>query len=373
MADNCILCGDKNNKDSGNTISCMSCKDAYHATCFQKKFGSSVMPGPDYVCIECSASDVGNSKKKRQRKESGDERVNEEKRPRNSSKTRSDELLDIRSLLVDLKEELKKDMKKNTDEIKESTKKQFDRIWSDLENMKRKNQELEASVEFVSAKYDTMEPTVKQNSNDCANAKAAIDELKIKLDDANARVARMEAASNRTQQDAIRNNLVISGMIKSEKPADTFWRLAELMNAKLNRDEVVSVDLLKRHQPTVNENKNKQAFVSDTLLVRFRSNSAKGALIKAKKELGAAFAPQVRSVTSKSKQSDANTKPRVIFFRDHMTDTTMKLFEATQAKKVEMNYKFTWSKNGQIMMRKDERADIIRINSLSDLDKLPST
>ncbi|KAH9378818.1 hypothetical protein HPB48_016468 [Haemaphysalis longicornis] len=59
-----------------------------------------------------------------------------------------------------------------------------------------------------------------------------------------------------------------------------------------------------------------------------------------------------------------------MFFCDNLTGFYKKLFWAEKQKCLEMEYKFVWSKNCEIFVRKIKGAPLIRINGFAELDRL---
>lgn len=59
-----------------------------------------------------------------------------------------------------------------------------------------------------------------------------------------------------------------------------------------------------------------------------------------------------------------------IFINDHLTKERKQLLYQAKQKKLEKNYKFVWTRNGKIFMRKNETSNVIQIHQLDDLDEI---
>lgn len=197
----------------------------------------------------------------------------------------------------------------------------------------------------------------------------AIGRVNSTMESAMQKIEKIEVDLNRQLQDAQANNLVISGLAKVEDPTSSFWKLVELVNAEITRDDVNVVHLLKAKREKT-KNGSDPRFISDTIFVKFRSNQAKGRLINAKTRMGATFDTQLKEITVRD-VPEPGKKPRVIMFRDHLTERSMQLFDKAKERQVKLQYKFVWTKNGQILMRPFERGPVFRIRSHADLDRLP--
>lgn len=62
--------------------------------------------------------------------------------------------------------------------------------------------------------------------------------------------------------------------------------------------------------------------------------------------------------------------PQKIFINEHLIQTTKNLLKMCKARGKELAYKFTWTKNCRIYMRKDETSPAVLITSVLDLEKL---
>ncbi len=59
-----------------------------------------------------------------------------------------------------------------------------------------------------------------------------------------------------------------------------------------------------------------------------------------------------------------------IFINESLTNRLKNLLRLTKLKKRELEYKYVWSRNGKIYLRKDDNANAVLINFATDLDKL---
>lgn len=380
----CSLCVANVLPANRNKSTCVKCAVAFHQECFKRTYnGTSAVPGPDFICTNCAMA--GGSKpivneNKRLRTDTPESA--DPKRSRSSSRGRPTTVETFRRLFSDFRTELKGDMAESEERIKKTVDAQFSAMREELVAMKAEHTTFRESVTFINAKYEEMKQTQETNTKDLRDVQAKVDRLNKWSTDSAGVVAKLEAGLNKQAQSDLKNNLVITGLSKTAQPADTFWKLVELMRADIVREDVESVVLLKRHDAAGEQNNRHQAhnqqapgqqesrqqtFVSDTILVRFRSNEAKGKLIRAKQALGIVFAEQVKGLVARSRDPQ---RPRVIFFRDHLTDDTMKLYELARASKERAQYKFLWTKNGQILMRKAEGSPVVRVNTAVDLEKL---
>lgn len=356
----CTLCKGNCGWENNKVVQCKECVAIVHVECFSMKYGEKPVEG-GFLCGSCDIEGKqADTSLKRGRSTSRG-------RPPGKARKVSEDSTIIQ-FLTDFKQELKSDLSSNFSEFQSTVNNQFAVFRNELAAVKQSHTEILESISFMSNKYDEIIPKVNQAVTTSNNAKEAIESVQNQVASSTERLEKIEANVNRQAQAALRNHLVITGLVKSANATDSFWKLVAATNAKVNRADVSGVDLLKKKfEAKDNAGSKKGAFIADTILVRFNSNGAKGEFIKAKKTMGAAFSNQVKDCAAFETRTK---KPRTIFYRDHLTDYSMVLFEQAKLKKEELKYKFVWTKDGQILMRKNESEPVHYINSAADLAKL---
>ena len=63
-------------------------------------------------------------------------------------------------------------------------------------------------------------------------------------------------------------------------------------------------------------------------------------------------------------------EPKRVYVNEHLSPTNKMLFALATKKKHELSYKFVWSKNGTVFMRKDTNTETIRITSVEDIEQV---
>ena len=59
-----------------------------------------------------------------------------------------------------------------------------------------------------------------------------------------------------------------------------------------------------------------------------------------------------------------------VYVNEHLSPGNRKLFAMASQKKSELNYKFLWTKNGTVLVRKDETARVLKIESADDIARM---
>lgn len=329
-----------------------------HNECFKLRHDDAPIDG-EFTCASCEQLEGPENPRKRQRS------VSRGRQPNKAKKEHEE------STIMQFLAAFKDDLSTKFNVLQTTVNNQFMEFRNELSEVKQSHSDIVESISFVSQKYDEMVPRVEKAVADSISAKETVGSIQTQVDKSTERLDKLEASVNKQAQASLQNNLVITGLAKSNNPVDTFWKLVNATKAKVTPDDVANVELLRKYESKNNDASGSKngLFVADTILVRFNSNAAKGELIKAKKSMGAAFSDQVQPLSA----SDSRTKrPRTIFFRDHLTDYSMALFELAKRKQEELKYQFVWTRNGQILMKQKESAAVHRINSAADLAKLPA-
>lgn len=80
----------------------------------------------------------------------------------------------------------------------------------------------------------------------------------------------------------------------------------------------------------------------------------------------------VKAKTTRISTNDINTQypNKPVYINDHLTKYRKQIMFEVRRLKNEKNYKFLWSRNGKIFIRKDENSVVINLNNLDDLKKI---
>ena len=90
-------------------------------------------------------------------------------------------------------------------------------------------------------------------------------------------------------------------------------------------------------------------------IVRFISRKVKYSILAAKKD---------------DRNRQFKFRGKDVYMNEHLSRPNRALFATANGKKRELNYKFLWTKNGIVHMRKDDTSNIITIKNDEDFQKL---
>ena len=74
-----------------------------------------------------------------------------------------------------------------------------------------------------------------------------------------------------------------------------------------------------------------------------------------------------RLLEAKKNNRELKYKGHLVYINDHLSKENRKLFAAAAEKKRELGYKFLWTRQAAIFLRKDEHSEVLRIDSIEKL------
>lgn len=355
----CNICKEVNPPADKTKQTCTQCNAKFHKACFIKKYGnSSSVQGSVFVCDKCIL--ISNSAK-RDRDNDGQGNVSPK-----SKKLNAGNINDFNSMVAYLQNEFSS-VRETLAELREENRHTVQGLKAEMVNIRNENRDILEAIQFSSNRMDSIEVNMATVTSKASNAIAAAEKAEKKTDEMETKIKRLEAQQNKLAQEKFRNNITITGISKSFDPSDAFWALVKAMDVKIERDDVERIELLNAKPRTSKPEQEK--YRSSTILVQFKHNKSKVTMIKRKRELGAVFAQQVAALLP-PQASGSNLKNSEIFFRDHLTSFGMTLFAQAKELQKSINFKFLWTRDGEILMAQAEKTKVFPIRSSLDIDML---
>nr|XP_022911980.1 uncharacterized protein LOC111422955 [Onthophagus taurus] len=223
-------------------------------------------------------------------------------------------------------------------------------IRSELRDMKANNDELIKSVQFCSDQITDFEILLKEKCKliDGLSTENAL--LRKQVDNLSTRVADLEQYSRR-------NNLEIQGIPEKsdENITQIINKIGDFLEIPLKTDDIDAV-----HRVPQFGDKSRPK----NIIVRFCNRTKRDSVL-------AAAVVKRRSLPKGSRPGFAiEGLSQQCFINEHLTVANKKLFGTTRAVAREKNYKYIWTRNCKILVRKNDSSRVIQINSDEDLRKL---
>lgn len=235
--------------------------------------------------------------------------------------------------------------------LREEIRKEMIEFKSSIERELRKEiRDLKNSVSFLN---DEVEKMKKENADlvgDNKSLRSANEQLRTECEAFKKQISQQEQRITASEQYSRKCNLEIKGIPKlaEEDLGNTLHRIGGLLIVPVTKDDVE-----KCHRVPA-----KNASSIPNIIVQFRSRSKRDLVLqKAKK-------------TRISTQDLGHASNTPVFINEHLCPVLKQLLGAAIAKKKAANWRFVWTNDGRILMRKDEGSHVLHIRDASDIEKI---
>ena len=243
-------------------------------------------------------------------------------------------------------------------EIRNELKTEIDKINCSITNLSKRLDSIESSQQMISDKYDSilnsMQSTKKQ-INDLNNWCEAQDN---KINHLNGSVYDAEAAIDSIQQYSRRDCLEISGIpiLPLDSPANLTQELGQLIGVTLDKQDISIAHRL----PDTKSKKNR-------FIVKFIRREKRDEFYKSRKHLGGKKASELPSVACEMGKSIHQDS--VMYINESLTQYRSELFGRINKFKKDNKYKFLWTNNGKIYLRKHETSQTFTFTTFDEFDE----
>ena len=226
--------------------------------------------------------------------------------------------------------------------IRKEIRKEIDSLKASLLDLKKRFDEIEKSQSFISKKYDTVISTIKDVKEHNEGVKSQIKEIKEDInklgnDGFNVEV---KLSSSSTRRDC----LEITGIpvVPNDSPALLVKEMSEIMGVNLNENDI---SIAHRLPPTKK--------VKDRLIVKFTRREKRDEIYSKRKNLKSKRTKDLPSVVCEPESAVVSHKAQ-IHVNESLTPYRKRLLGRILQFKRDHNYKFIWTANGKIMLKKTE-------------------
>lgn len=226
-------------------------------------------------------------------------------------------------------------------------------ITAELRAIREQQVVLSNSVTFCSDKVsDFEEKLIKINEWMRATDKILKENAKLKTD-----VANLELKLSDLEQSSRLNNIEIQGIPEkqNENLKTVIHEIGNYINYSIASEKIEYV-----HRVQLNKNSNNKI---KNIIVRFNNRNEKENFLAAAKQ---------------KRMRKENGSPRMeikgisdnFYINEHLTLENKILFKQTRSVAKEKHYKYTWTKNGMVFIRKDDTSRIVLVRNTNILENL---
>lgn len=230
-------------------------------------------------------------------------------------------------------------------------------IQSELISITDKMSNIETSLNHMCNQYDDILVNLNRNINDVKDLKSENTLLRKDIDAHLIRIQSLEEENVRQQQWNRIQNIEIVGVPenKNENTLDLVMKILTKIGVTMDKEEVEFAHRVQARRPS-------SATAARVIVARFRHRSTKDSVLSASRKY--------RDLKLADIGISDNLKHKNIFINEHLTKYNKSLLKECKIKAKEANFKFVWTKNCHIYIRRNETSPPIPILTNSDLKKI---
>lgn len=223
----------------------------------------------------------------------------------------------------------------------------------ELSEMKEQMVNMDKFIKFICAQNEELTKGLAATNKEMKNLKDENASLHLEMKTYETRLKVLEEDNARQQQWFRLNNLEIVGVpeTRTEVTCEVVLEVAKHLGVEVNPGEV---EFAHRVQPRVLASAER----GRAIVVRFRNRFTKDRLVAA--------ARRSKNLTAKDLGLGDNSR---IYINEHLTKLNKALLRDCKMKAKELCYKYVWTKNCRIYMRKNDTSPPQLVNSTADLVK----
>ena len=237
--------------------------------------------------------------------------------------------------------------------IKEEISDEKDRLLKIVENIQKIKSDIGKTVDFMSEKFEVI---IHESKELKSKVTMLVKENKILNDQLND--MKEETTSLSSQVDFLERNLKgknleIVGVpfVKNENVGDLALKVLTNIDPQLSKEDIESARrLMKKDKNYVT--------IYGPILARFKNIGKRNYIFRNKKNL------------AEARPNLVNGSVKKIFINENLTPKNKKIFYHANCFKKQNNWRFVWTANGMVFLRKTESSDAVLVKNLVDLENI---
>ncbi|XP_006824953.1 uncharacterized protein LOC102804999 [Saccoglossus kowalevskii] len=212
---------------------------------------------------------------------------------------------------------------------------------------------------YLSMKY--IRNVLEGNTKRTAEIKQEKEILASQLKTTNTQLAETEKELQQLEQFTRRNHLEIHGVPQPYFTENTDDVVVELVSAVGINISTCDIDISYRLSPAGTRQPQQQQQLPQPIIVKFVTQSLRDEIYNSRKEI---------QTKSAEKSTALNGARERVHIEENLTVANKKLFHKANKIRKLCNWKFIWTLNGRIFVRKNVGENAISIDSLTDIDRI---
>ncbi|CAB3387060.1 Hypothetical predicted protein [Cloeon dipterum] len=245
------------------------------------------------------------------------------------------------------------------------------------EGMKTTRVDLEAAINFLSAKYDDLLKTLAEQNTTIIELRKGMDRVNAKINEKDGVINQLTARVNTLEQSALSLVVEIHGIPRvseQENLCESLRALADKIGApQLSSENVVDVYRMPGRTPRAGGERPR---TDPPIVIKFKAASVRSAWLAGRRRLQQ-LRQDVNAVPGPSTAATAAATPATrseprgappVRIYEALTPYLKRLLYLTRGAATAKGYKFVWVRDGKIFARKsEENGALIRIRSEEDI------
>lgn len=234
-----------------------------------------------------------------------------------------------------------------------------DFIKDQVSNVMDKMRDLQQSQEFISTHFDEWNGKMNNIITENQQLKLEITNLRNRQNHHEKIINNIEAETDVHKQNEIKNNIIISGLSKTNISSTT--QIIEKILDKLNVNPQIKNEI--EDVQVISKNDNNNSVIS----IKLKSNAAKKEIMNKKSTKRSLTVQELDMSNTNEHLNNLNLQDNQIFFRDQLTQYQLQLFRASKELKIKYSFKYLWFKNNTLLIRKTDVSKVHKIISKNDI------
>lgn len=227
-----------------------------------------------------------------------------------------------------------------------------DLLSKEFQAMKDNIREFERSIKFISEKNDEIQKSISDTNVDIKRLKSENSNLRNELKDLQKNLKAVECDFSKQEQWARQQNVEIIGV--PEKTGECLTDIVRRIAEKAGQN-ILDADIDFAHRVKSRRSSGTQP---RTIIARFKQRHTKDTFLSATRKTKNLSTRDIISSTE---------EPKTIFINEHLTVRNKKLLLDSKAKAKLHGYRYVWTKNCRIYVRRSDSSPPILISTDSDL------
>lgn len=231
-------------------------------------------------------------------------------------------------------------------------------LYNEIRDLNKRLVDIEKAQSFVSEKYDQLLEIIKVT-------KMQLQQVENKLKDEAKSIANLKSSDyenmvsiDELQQYQRRDCLEIIGIpsLPNDKPKELVKELGSILGVAINDNDISTAHRL----PSTKK-------IQDRIIVKFVRRDKREEIYKARKLLLGKLTDCLPSVNAEIGKSVS--QPTKVFINESLTAYRRSLFGKIQAYRRQFKFKFIWTTNGKILLRKSESSPVYSFTTEEEFQK----